>query len=377
MIEEKLINEIEVDESKIDEKNKQKNKSVSKDDRDFFIDLIKVLSCLGVISIHYSAFYGSSIICVIRPIVSFSVVCFMSVSGYYLLYKKNYSYGEVLKRYFLKYLVVFLVWSTIYNVRAYYLSDKSVSLFRYFVINSEGWHLWYLKAYLQILIVYPIAKAITKEKNVAFLFSIGWLLFYSIKYTLAIWGPIDNVYLRVIQLPFFQYNGFVGGTNKGYTPMECLGVFILGGFFLNYIVGANKKVRCSVLLIAIISLIITICKTFSIYTGEAYQLDLTCDPFMTNIIIYSFGVITLCYSISEIIPNLIRKIFSLLSTCTLSVYIIHPLIASLLSRMLIFAGIVGWKYKICIFVGCTFLSFTISFILNRIIPRKISRYILG
>lgn len=198
--------------------------------RSVFIDILKVLSCLGVISIHYSAFYGTSFICVFRPLVCFSVTCFMAVSGYLLFFRKQYTGMEIYKKILPRYIILFLVWLIIYSLRGWSLSGRTDSFFKYFCENAEGGHLWYLKVYIQILLVYPIIKAIiVYSKKVCMFYAAMWLVFISIRYTLGWWLQIDNVYLRLIQLPFFQYTGFLGGTTKGYYPMECLGLFILGG----------------------------------------------------------------------------------------------------------------------------------------------------
>lgn len=213
-------------------KNRMEETRIYNDSRSVFIDILKVLSCLGVISIHYSAFYGTNLICIFRPLVSFSVTCFMAVSGYLLFFRKQYNDGDIYKRILPKYIVMFLLWLIIYSYRGWNLSGRMEPLLLYFCENSEGGHLWYLKIYISILLVYPIIRAITDSKKVCYFYAVMWLVFISVRYTLGWWLQIDNIYLRLIQMPFFQYSGFLGGTTKGYYPMECLGLFILGGYSL-------------------------------------------------------------------------------------------------------------------------------------------------
>ena len=45
-------------------------------------------------------------------------------------------------------MTIFLVWDATYLTYAYISSQEEMPFMQYAIINSEGWHLWYLKVYV-------------------------------------------------------------------------------------------------------------------------------------------------------------------------------------------------------------------------------------
>ena len=321
------------------------------------IDFIKCFACLGVLSIHFSMFYGTRYIIFIRPFVSISVPCFMSVSGYLLYYRKERSYKEILCGPFLQYLSIFLIWSISSTLYWWIKSKPDESILYYAAYNSEGWHLWYLKVYLQVLFCYPFIRMITKHKELYRIFSVFWVIFISLRYSFEAWFHINPVYLRVIQLPFFQYSGIISGTVKGYYPLEALGIFIMGGAIIKFFETStmknelNRNIGCRVILLGVLTYIFT-CFAAKMYDSPnvfAY----ICDPYMINVIIMMFSFIMLSYVVCEKIQsNYIKGLLSWFADKTLGIYILQAIlnrkIISLLDQLNITNEIVR---KVSIYFG--------------------------
>lgn len=327
------------------------------EDRSTAIDFIKCFACLGVLSIHFSMFYGTRYIIFIRPFVSISVPCFMSVSGYLLYYRKERSYKEILCGPFVQYLSIFLIWSVSSILYWWIKSKPDKSLLYYAAYNSEGWHLWYLKVYLQILFCYPFVRMVSKHKELYRVFSVFWVIFISLRYSFEAWFHINPVYLRVIQLPFFQYSGIISGTVKGYYPLDALGIFIMGGAIVNFFETSTMKnelkkdVWCRVILLGVTTYIFTCfaAKKYDLSNAFAY----ICDPYMINVIIMMFSFITLSYGIcGKIQSNYIKKLLSWFADKTLGIYILQSVlnreIISLLNQLNITNEIVR---KVSIYFG--------------------------
>ena len=346
------------------------------------IDFIKCFSCLGVLSIHFSMFYGTEYIVLIRPLVSISVPCFMSVSGYLLYYRKEKSYKEILCGPFVQYLSIFLIWS-ISSILYWWLKTKpEESFLHYAAYNSEGWHLWYLKVYLQILFCYPFVRMITNNKVRYSMFSVLWVIFISLRLTFEVWFHINPVYLRVIQLPFFQYSGLISGTVKGYYPLEALGIFVMGGAVINFFESSSMKnefIRNNGIQVIFLGILTWL---FTCVAAKGYDspnvFAYICDPYMINVIIMMFSFITLSYRVCERIQSeSIKKVLSWFADKTLGIYILQSFlsrkIVSLLDQLNITNQIVK---KITIYFGIVVGGVILTSIVHQILPKKIYKYII-
>ena len=59
------------------------------------------------------------------------------------------------------------------------------------------------------------------------------MIFIGTKYSLDLLSgfKISSSWFKILSLPFFEYDGYIGGTTAGYHPAECVGIFIMGGYF--------------------------------------------------------------------------------------------------------------------------------------------------
>lgn len=211
--------------------------------RIFELDFFKIVCCILVIVIHsYGEFLPHSMMGILDALTAVAVPGFMMVSGYLLFFTPEKKYDKIIKGPILRFCSIFIIWFLVYIYEAYML-NHSVDVGSLMLNNSEGWHLWYIKIYIQILICYPIIKCITNNEKVTNLFSVLWMIFIGLKYSLNFLPNIPQEYFKILQLPFFEYDGYIGGTTAGYHPAECLGIFVLGGDGYKVVFSEEKRSR--------------------------------------------------------------------------------------------------------------------------------------
>lgn len=342
------------------------------------LDILRIIFCVMVVWLHVPSFYGNVGDILEYSVTSICVAGFMAISGYLLFYKKEYSYKEILRGPFSRYFIMFLLWSTIV-VLSNYTKDCG-DLGTFWAQNSEGWHLWYLKVYVQILFVYPIIRSITRDKKVAKMFAVMWIIFFSIKYTISSYPGLDQ-YLRIVNIPFFEYvkRRIGGGTASAYYPTECLGCFLVGGYILYLFENNPQKYRTMAIIIGIIGYIITlILVTYTVTTGG--DIGIGRSQFDINVQMYLCGMIGLVYLISDKIhivnSERLKKIHSLADK-TLGVYIIHPFVMRAYTKIPFVVKMQN-EYLKNFWEFCFVLisSFIIVKLCKLFVPKKICQYIL-
>lgn len=183
------------------------------------VDILKLLCALFVIMIHVNYFGRQWLL----PITRCAVPIFLIISGYYL-YSPDSGLYKVKKS--IKHVTFILINSTILfaviNTLLQYHSTGSVSIpnrrsiFNFIVFNENPWayHLWYLSAYIYVLI---IIDACQQKKCLKYLYyCIPVLLLTDLvfgKYSLLIWKQEYNyLYLRnflFVGIPYFLIGGLI------------------------------------------------------------------------------------------------------------------------------------------------------------------------
>lgn len=347
-------------------------KTISTQTRNVRLDILKVICCILVIVLHSPPLCGGIVGIIIRSITAIAVPSFMAVSGYLIFYLKEYTLEKYIKV-VSRYVAIFLIWDTIYLVyvwiRDVKQTEEYMSFIQFAATNSEGWHLWYLKVYIQILLVYPIIRTITREKKLCILYSVIWTVMIPLKYSLTAYLAIDFTYLRLLQLPFFQFNGVTSGTVMGYYPTECLGYFIFGGLMIDTLQKNVRYINKTMLCIGAVGLTTTIIE----YRSSV----LAVEPLQINVLFMMCGFISMIYMIKvEYIPEKVIQIITWISDQTLGAYIIQGFMFRI-SKYVI-AGFILEDYigNICVCLLTLFLSFTFAAVIHKILPSKIYQYLM-
>ena len=331
--------------------------------RIYEIDFVKVTCCILVIVIHSACdFLPKPLMNCLDALTAAAVPGFMMISGYLLFFTSEKEYKRIIKGPLLKFSIIFLIWYLFYVFESYRL-DTSTDLMSLMVDNSEGWHLWYIKIYIELLICYPIIRCITNNK-------------YAVK--LLSGFKISSSWFKILSLPFFEYDGYIGGTTAGYHPAECVGIFIMGGYFITQYLKrkGNWKLKNDVVVIAIALILIKIIMLFQDRAESiGFPVDMVRSPFHVYVVIFTMAYIYCGFRIGSFFEEKIGGIVRKLSENCLGVYIIHPYVQRRIVAVITkFVDINHWMTGI-IFISTVVLSFLIVFLVHKAVPQRIVKYI--
>ncbi|MBK5722038.1 acyltransferase family protein [Dysgonomonas sp. Marseille-P4677] len=175
-------------------------------ERNIRLDYFKVILSFLVITVHIQDLWGEESLLgwfISNGIARIAVPIFFIISGYYIIQKLNNS--QVLKRYLLHTLIVYIVWSVIY-LPVYYDTIDSRSFITFALLGY--YHLWFLPALLMGILILKGIKIFIKNDSLVLL--IGILLF------------ISGYFMENIELP---YRTFYNGVFFGF-PFISLGYYI-------------------------------------------------------------------------------------------------------------------------------------------------------
>ena len=196
-----------------------------------YLDLLKIVACIGVITIHvamqnvknalvtttiYSTFNFYS------SIARYAVPVFLMVSGVFMLDpKRDVSIKKIYTKYIPKILCCFIVWSFVYGLIYHDLSFDS--------FLKGNYHLWYLIMLIGIYIATPFLRVITRDLRTTRYFIIVGIIFAFIIPNmfdiLRLIPALDGFEKHLFQLNHRIYFGFG----------VCYPVYYLLGYYLHNI----------------------------------------------------------------------------------------------------------------------------------------------
>ncbi|MWV43017.1 acyltransferase family protein [Paenibacillus sp. HJL G12] len=313
-----------------------------KDKRVIFIDILRILSILAVIILHYSAdlltrtndfntipwwisnFFNS--------ISRFAVPVFFMISGSMILRTEIKSYKQFYVKKVLPLIISLVSWSFIYAVyNQYFVLKSSMNVFQFFAHFAYGLafdrnyiHLWFLYAIIAIYITVPLISKLVKacsEKDLRYYLFFWFLIsiFYKFISDMVFRLTSEYINIPITNIPLFM----------GY-----LGYFILGYYLYNFSIPLKaKNLFCN---LGVISLFSTPVATYfaSVYNGT---LD---EVFYGNYSITTFfmAIGTFIYfkekeeTLHERMNYKVQKLISSISKASFSIYLIHVLVELLVSR---------------------------------------------
>lgn len=187
--------------------------------RNCSIDTLKCLCAILIILLHVPSPYHDFIL----PVTRCAVPCFFMISGYFLYADDGRMHERIVKG--IKKLSVILLWSTtvfgfvkiLFAYRQHdwnILSFEMVADFLLFNQNPFGFHLWYITAYIYVLVVVWFIERYELWK-IAFavipLLLLTDLMFG--KYSLLLWGrEFPFIWLRnwlFVGLPYFLLGAWI------------------------------------------------------------------------------------------------------------------------------------------------------------------------
>ena len=296
--------------------------------RNHSIDLLKFILAYQVVMLHCS----QEPISIFRPIVDGAVPCFFMISGFFINDTDKSRYEMKLKK-AIRRIFYILCWSTLLcSINDFYrlffhheignFTLESLRTFLFFNENPFAFHLWYIAAYLYVLIFYwLILKVGLRVKMnwviIVWLIGIGFAIWYS----LAMRKSIDYYYIRNFMFQGIPFFGI--------------------GLLLSQKKRAIENIRIWYIVLAYI---IVVCLAIIEKSQERYNVG----TFVFSGII-AFVTLILFLKIKMYKPNCLTKIGK---EDGLYIYIFHPFVMNLLKTkgVLAILGYNGYLFSTIVFV---------------------------
>lgn len=309
--------------------------------RVIWIELLRVMACIGVIGIHAGSQHfrdmplDSSVWAVsnfYHGINRFAVASFIMISGcLYLDSKRTWNLRRLWKRNILPIAAAYIFWQMFYAVyriitNGTLAKGSKAALVKFMVYISKSYfHLWYLPMLIGLLIITPMLWEIVNsargkqwEEYMIVLFLVFQILPYTINYFPLPWKDHIMDILQTVQPE--MVTGYIG-------------YFILGHYLSHYEVSKKLEYLVYVLGVILILAAIGLCYISSQKSGKPIQ------SFYEN---YTLAGFFWGSSFFLLFKNHVSKIkwnekqekrICYLGSCTFGIYLIHALIRDILHRI--------------------------------------------
>ena len=309
--------------------------------RVIWIELLRVMACIGVIGIHAGSQHfrdmplDSSVWAVsnfYHGINRFAVASFIMISGcLYLDSKRTWNLRRLWKRNILPIAAAYIFWQMFYAVyriitNGTLAKGSKAALVKFMVYISKSYfHLWYLPMLIGLLIITPMLWEIVNsargkqwEEYMIVLFLVFQILPYTINYFPLPWKDHIMDILQTVQPE--MVTGYIG-------------YFILGHYLSHYEVSKKLEYLVYVLGVILILAAIGLCYISSQKSGKPIQ------SFYEN---YTLAGFFWGSSFFLFFKNHVAKIkwnekqekrICYLGSCTFGIYLFHALIRDILHRI--------------------------------------------
>ena len=304
-------------------------------------DLLRIIACYGVVSIHASArlwyylpMHSADFVITngINVLSRFCVPMFVMISGaLFLAPKHEITMKKLWGVHILRLFVIYVLWSCIYGIRTYQLSApasfSAKELIKYMI--SGYYHLWFLPMMIGLYALLPILRkwlSVASKKDLQY-FLFLFFVFQILKTTISCFIRNPEVLEQL--------------GNLSAIPLACsyAGYFVLG-YYLYHIGIPEKWDRWLYLSFPVCCILNVLISTMLIW-----HYDKLLSEFSN-----SFGVFTLCITITlfQFVTRFLtgkafqtshpklESVLSFLSGSTLGIYVIHLFLIDLPQMRIIY-----------------------------------------
>ncbi len=312
----------------------------------YWMDLARILGCIGVIAIHSQGNdLGSKIL---TAFLHSAVPVFVMISGTNFLNKdRDVSVKKMWQKYIFPLLIIFFSWSFIYAIWNSYvtLHTLNTEFVKNVIINTVNghYHLWYIWMTVGIYAVTPFIKKITDNSSQKELFYYLVLAFSFLTLNfLVCFYPFDNFASLSLDLRITLVSGFL--------------IFYIGGCFLSRL-EYNKKTTVILVLFGLLSLIGDI--MFAVFKLE-YEVNSYFTPFTIGL---SFSLYWIFSRFCEKFCEKHCRALAFISRMTLPIYMSHIFGIEIIKKLFRLSDY-GVIWVIPISIAAFILCFGISYLLS-------------
>lgn len=329
---------------------------MEKKDRIIYLDILRMLATIAVVTIHVSAYnwyttspasYEWNVFNFYDSIVRWAVPIFVMISGaLFLDNDRNIEIKKLYTKNILRIITAFLFWSVIYA--GITVSTNKIEVFIQKIFIGH-YHLWFLYMIIGLYILTPILRKITEDKKTTEYFLIVSIIFTIIIPTIFKL-PILSKMTKILENI---------DVNFGYVTYFVLGYYLSKKEF-------SKKSKIIIYISSILGFLITILGTAIISNNKMIPTNIYNEVY-PNVLLESIGVFVLIKNIKFDIKPKHTNMIRLLSKYSFGIYLVHDLILTELGRngltTLLFNPIISVP---CIVLIVYIISLIISMILNKI-----------
>ena len=330
--------------------------------RDINIDFLKIVACIAVIGLHTLQKNLSTVNALIHYFCGFAIPVFFFSTGYILLQRKEITVKYCIKK-CLNIVRVVIIWNVGVNlciVCLKFLLGKEFDFisflqdisYRPFIQKGRMWQFWYLGAMIILYLLLPIIHNAIYGDNKK------WVRFWRIFALICVCIQVVSLCMNApIQKNVIQ-------TFRVWTWIQ---YFSLGGGTALFALIINKiTLKQHIFMLMILSAINVVYQfligSFIIHNTFAEYVYDSLFEIIWIIIIVSFVI--------RVDLNAIGKYIEFLSSLTMGVFIIHPLINTVCAHFIIVDSVI---ISIVYFMLITVLSFAVIYILSKL---PFSKYLL-
>lgn len=303
------------------------NQKLENKNRIYYMDILKIISCIAVIFLHVSAqnldvyapnTYEWQISNFYDSCVRFAVPIFVMVSGALFLdkSKEKINLKKLYTKNILRLLTAYIFYALFYAIFNYYSKYHCFNLGK--ILNNAvlhtNYHLWFIPMLIGIYVLIPALQKITtnsSKSEIKYLL-ILFFVFNILKNTIKPFAFPASKHINTV------FNSFPVDLLSGY-----IGYFLLGYYLNTYQI--QKRNRLILYMIGVLSLITCIVgnSLYSLSLNKSTQYfynNFFITTFFTSTAIFTFAK----YAISKVkITNFASKIIINLSNASFGIYLIH------------------------------------------------------
>ena len=297
-----------------------------KNERIFYLDILRVLATFAVIAIHVSAqnWYSTDIYSyewnmfnLFDGLDRWAVPVFVMISGVLFLdHTKSLNLKKLYTQNILRLVSAFVFWSFVYAV---YHGGSIDVIIRNFL--SGPYHMWFLPMMVGLYIIIPILRKITENESV-----MQYFLLLALIFTFIIPMMLQIPYLSYLQKLYGNVNFHI---TLGYS------CYFICGYYLDKKEIVKAK-RIWIYCLGIIGFLLTV--LISIWSsrikGEPYGAFF--DNFSINVMLESIAVFVFIksrWSKKTYISNKFRNIICALAQYSFGIYLVHVLVIEILQNV--------------------------------------------
>jgi len=304
--------------------------SCSTKQRTYYLDVLRIIGCILVITVHVSALNYNSvppssidwqIMNLFDCLGALGVPIFVMISGSLLLDPtRTLTLRDLFKK-IIHLAIIYLVWLLLYNTLEFIqtgtlLTFENVkdSIILRSLLGKGIYHLWYIPMIITLYLITPILREAFSNPKICRYFLVLFFLF--------------GLLLPTLLLFEFPYKTIVSSIYDRY-PLTMLtgylGYFVLGHFLHSYAPILGKLQKHLVLFLGLLGYAsaVIICGLDGIHTNTPSVI--LNNPLTVNLFLATVGVFYFCkerISVEKATPSHVKK----LSSLTFGIYLIHPMV---------------------------------------------------